>query len=473
MGPKPPGPAKPPTPVPPAKPAKPATPAKPAVPGKPAVPPKPAVPGIVDVPCSVPHLLTAIRAANGTAAPETLRLAPGCTYRLTAGANPFHPVNGLPVVTGTLTVDGQGATITRVATAPRFRILLVARTGRLTMYDTTISGGSATDCPAYPDVPGMACGGGIANLGQMFLTRSRVTGNRAESKLYAQGAGIDNPGNATVRSSVVSGNTVAYSGSDRGGAAAGGGIANDGPLTVEGAQVINNVAWVREGTRSFAFGSGLAGMAQSTVKNSVVRNNRSSAPGGFARAAVTNSAPAASGGMTVTGSFVRGNVADAPDGTAQGGGITNSAFMTVDNTHISGNTVTAQDGTARGGGIRLGPGSELKLLRSSVVGNVVDAAEGVAQGGGVDNPDGGTLASTGARILNNTVTAQDGTALGGGLYHAVGTSTLDRTVINGTRAIDGGGIFRRSGTVRLLGSQVMFNTPNNCRPTDSVRGCVG
>ncbi|MEU2162984.1 hypothetical protein QRN89_14130 [Streptomyces chengbuensis] len=437
------------------------------------MPPKPAVPGIVDVPCSVPHLLTAIRAANGTAAPETLRLAPGCTYRLTAGANPFHPVNGLPVVTGTLTVDGQGATITRAATAPRFRILLVARTGRLTMYDTTISGGSATDCPAYPDVPGMACGGGIANLGQMFLTRSRVTGNRAESKLYAQGAGIDNPGNATVRSSVVSGNTVAYSGSDRGGAAAGGGIANDGPLTVEGAQVINNVAWAREGTRSFAFGSGLAGMAQSTVKNSVVRNNRSSAPGGFARAAVTNSAPAASGGMTVTGSFVRGNVADAPDGTAQGGGITNSASMTVDNTHISGNTVTAQGGTARGGGIRLGPGSQLKLLRSSVVGNVVDAAEGVAQGGGVDNPDGGTLASTGARILNNTVTAQDGTALGGGLYHAVGTSTLDRTVINGTRAIDGGGIFRRSGTVRLLGSQVMFNTPNNCRPTDSVRGCVG
>ncbi|MEV0925977.1 hypothetical protein AB0I99_12715 [Streptomyces spongiicola] len=427
----------------------------------------------MDVPCSVPHLVSAVRAANGTATPQTLRLAPGCTYRLTAGANPFHPVNGLPVVTGTMTVQGQGATITRVATAPRFRILLVAGTGRLTLHDTTISGGSATDCPAYPDVPGMVCGGGIANLGRMFLTRSRVTGNRAESELYAQGAGIDNPGNATVRSSIVSGNTVAYTGDERDGAAAGGGIANDGPLTVEGAQVIDNLARVREGTGSFAFGSGLAGMAQSTVKNSVIRNNRAYAPGGFARAALSNSAPGPTARMTVTGSFVRGNVADAPDGTAQGGGITNSALMTVDNTHVSGNTVTARGGTARGGGIRLGPGSELKLLRSSVAANVVDAAEGMARGGGLDNPEGGTLATTRSRIVDNRVTAREGTALGGGLYHAGGTSTLDRTVVSGTRAIDGGGIFRRSGTVRLLGSQVVFNTPNNCRPTDSVRGCVG
>lgn len=443
----------------------------PAVPAAPAAPP--AKPGTGEVPCSVPELVAAISAANRKAGAETLRLTPRCVYRLTAGANPFHPVNGLPVITDELTIDGRGATITRVASAPRFRVLLVGTTGMLTLHSTTISGGSATDCPAYPDVPGMVCGGGISNLGSMVLTRSKVTANRAESELYAQGGGIDSPGNATVRSSVVSGNTVAYKGSENGGAAAGGGIANDGPLTVEGAQVINNMAWVRENTESFAFGSGLAGLAQTTVKNSVVRGNRSLAPGGFARAALTNGASPELGRMTVTGSFVQGNLADAPNGVAQGGGITNNTLMTVSNTHVSGNRVAARGGTARGGGIRLGPKAVLELSRSSVVGNVVSALEGTAQGGGLDNPDGGRLTGTRSRILRNSVSAPDGTALGGGLYQAVGTTTLDRTVVSGTRAIDGGGIFKRSGTVTLTDTQVVFNTPNNCRPSESVPGCVG
>src|SRR5690348_6262497 len=81
------------------------------------------------VPCSGPGgggagLIAAINAAN-TGGGGTIRLAAGCTYRLTKADNTgaLGP-NGLPVITSAITIKGAGAAIARRSSQP-FRILEV------------------------------------------------------------------------------------------------------------------------------------------------------------------------------------------------------------------------------------------------------------------------------------------------------------------------------------------------------------
>ncbi|WP_327250755.1 hypothetical protein [Streptomyces sp. NBC_01244] len=443
-----------------------------------AVPAPAAHAAAVQVRCSVPDLIAAIGAANDSPGPDTLQLARGCTYKLTA-PDPENPGNGLPVITSEITIDGRGATIRRDERGhkvPKFRILLVGPTGDLTLTRTTISGGFATDCPAFPDPPGLACGGGISNTGKMSVTRSKFSGNTSKSDVFAQGGAIDNPGTASVSETEVTGNHVIYSGSDNGGGAAGAAIANDGPLTVTHSRLTGNTATVTKDTQSFAFGAGIISFAETTVEDTIISKNRSFAPGGFARATVSNGIPAP-GRLTVTGGAISDNTSDAPHGVAQGGGIANNALMTVSKVKISGNRAVAKDGTARGGGVRVGPFGTLDLTDSHITGNTADAPNGTAQGGGLDNPDGGTLTARHNKVLRNTATAEDGTAQGGGLYHAggttgLGTTTLEENTITHNRAGDGGGIFKASGVLTVNGDVIRDNQPNNCSPAGAVPGCT-
>ncbi|WP_407840970.1 hypothetical protein ACE1OC_38700 [Streptomyces sp. DSM 116496] len=445
-----------------------------------AVPAPAAHAAAVQVRCSVPDLVAAINAANGSPGPDTLRLAHRCTYKLTA-PDPANPGTGLPVITSEITIDGRGATIKRDERGhevPKFRILLVGPTGNLALTRTTISGGFATDCPAFPDPPGLACGGGISNLGKMAVTRSKITGNTSRSDVFAQGGGIDNPGTGSVSETEVTANHVIYSGSDIGSGAAGGAIANDGPLTVTDSRLTGNTATVTENTQSFAFGAGIISFAETTVESTVISKNRSFARGGFARATVSNGIPAP-GRMTITGGSITDNTSDAPNGVAQGAGIANNALMTVSGVKISGNRAVAENGTARGGGVRVGPFGTLDLTDNHITGNTAEAVGGTAQGGGLDNPDGGSLTAKRNKILHNTVTAKNGTAQGGGLYHAggsegLGRTTLEENTITKNRAGDGGGIFKApSGVLTLNGDDVRANRPNNCSPAGTVPGCTG
>ncbi|MFD6889649.1 hypothetical protein [Streptomyces sp. NPDC059957] len=443
-----------------------------------AVPAPAAHAATVQVRCSVPDLVAAINAANGSPGPDTLRLARKCTYKLTA-PDPVSPGNGLPVITSEITIDGRGATIKRDQhghKVPKFRILFVGPTGNLTLDRTTISGGFATDCPAFPDPPGLSCGGGISNTGRMTVTRSKITGNTSRSDVFAQGGGIDNPGTGSVSETEVTGNHVVYSGSGLGNGAAGGAIANDGPLTVTDSRLTGNTATVTEDTQSFAFGAGIISFAETTVENTVISKNRSFARGGFARATVSNGIPAP-GRMTITGGSITDNTSDAPDGVAQGGGIANNALMTVSGVKISGNRAVAENGTARGGGVRVGPFGTLDLTDSHITSNTAEAPDGTAQGGGLDNPDGGSLTAKRNKVRHNTVTAKGGTAQGGGLYHAggaqgLGSTTLEENTITHNRAGDGGGIFKASGVLTLNGDVVRANQPNNCSPAGTVPGCT-
>lgn len=88
-------------------------------------------------------LISAIEAANAIPDPDTICLAAGSTYTLTAAHNTQSGANGLPPITTDITIVGNGATITRDPAAPPFRLLLVTATGALTLEDVTLAGGLA------------------------------------------------------------------------------------------------------------------------------------------------------------------------------------------------------------------------------------------------------------------------------------------------------------------------------------------
>jgi hypothetical protein len=103
-----------------------------------------------------------------------------------------YGATGLPVVTSAIIIQGNGATIRRAITAPEFRIFAVGVGGRLTLQQTTVSGGR---------LPATFVGGGVYNKGTITLTNSTIAGNVA-----SYGGGVFNNGTFTMTGSTVSGN---------------------------------------------------------------------------------------------------------------------------------------------------------------------------------------------------------------------------------------------------------------------------
>ncbi|MBO3680248.1 hypothetical protein [Streptomyces sp. NEAU-YJ-81] len=74
----------------------------------------------------------------------TVSLAAGGVYTLSSvAATGANGPDGLPVITGNVTLTGTGATIRRSPSAPDFRIAEIAPGGQLTVSGVTLSGGRA------------------------------------------------------------------------------------------------------------------------------------------------------------------------------------------------------------------------------------------------------------------------------------------------------------------------------------------
>lgn len=69
------------------------------------------------------------------------RLLSGSVHQPSGIHNPTYGSTGLPVITSAITIHGNGSTIPRVPTAPKFRILAAGGGGYLKLQSTTISGG--------------------------------------------------------------------------------------------------------------------------------------------------------------------------------------------------------------------------------------------------------------------------------------------------------------------------------------------
>ena len=238
-------------------------------------------------------------------------------------------------------------------------------------------------------------GGGIDNDGTLTLTNCTIFQNVA-----VRGGGIRNSGTLTLIKSTVDAN---------GAGVTGGGIYNDGTLTLTNSTISRNSA-----TQS---GGGIYNAAERdlTLTNSTVSGNMVVSDGDLLQGGgIYND-----GTLTLTNSTVSGNRAElvsVPGGglaNAHGGGIYNAVFsdVTLTNSTISGNrAIRASDnllGQAVAGGI-YNDGLSVTLTASTVADNVA------ADVGGIFNnpnprgppelppPDGGHLTLTSSIVARNT-----------------------------------------------------------------------
>ncbi|WNZ24958.1 DUF4347 domain-containing protein [Leptolyngbya sp. NK1-12] len=238
----------------------------------------------------------------------------------------------------------------------------------------------------------------IYGNGAPFLT---ISGNNA-SRVF-------NISSGTV---LLSGLTIASSRVTGGG---GGGIRNNGNLTVQFCTFSGNSA---------SNGSGIANFGTVTVNSSTFSNNSAVFGGGIDNF----------GSLTVNSSTFSGNSA------SQGGGILNDGSLTVNSSTFSGNSA------GFGGGILNNRGT-LTVNSSTFSGNSASNS-----GGGIANF--GNLTVNGSYFLNNQ--ASDN---GGGIAQSIGTSTLIGNVISQNSATNqGGGVFSDSGTVYLQLNNISSNT---------------
>jgi hypothetical protein len=191
------------------------------------------------VAASVPDLIAAINAANRTAEADTITLAAGTTFTLTAVDNTTDGPTGLPVIEdrgGDLTIVGNGDVMERsTATGtPAFRLFDVSAGASLKLTNLTLQGGLALGTVISPTAPMPARGGAIFSRGASTLDGVIVQSDTAQG---AEG----------------------YHGwwAGPGGQAAGGGIYSEGTLTLEGSTIRTNTALGGKGADGFVIGADL------------------------------------------------------------------------------------------------------------------------------------------------------------------------------------------------------------------------
>ncbi|MFI0817136.1 right-handed parallel beta-helix repeat-containing protein [Streptomyces sp. NPDC021098] len=281
----------------------------------------------------IPGLISAINDANTSGG--RIRLASHCTYTLTAADNPD---DGLPEITGNVTISGRDTTIRRDPDATdSFRIFHVVDGGVLTLKSLTVSGGIS-----------LTFGGGIANEGgTLNLDDSAVKGNRAVT-----GGGIENDGGElNLDRTTVERNTAANFG---------GGINNDvnGTMTMKSGALLNNRAVTNNG-------GGLENrVGTATLESVSIRGNSAIFGGGLRNVNLST--------LNLKSTTVRDNIAE------RGAGLANNASTAT----LVRSLVTRNIAITAGGGIYIEGDADTTLTDTRVVNNRPDncAPEGSVPG---------------------------------------------------------------------------------------------
>ena len=357
----------------------------------------------------VSGLITAITNANSSGTPTTICLTDS-TYTLTAVDNTdTSGPNGLPVITGDITIYGNNAIIQRDATAPAFRLFKVDSGGQLTLQAVTLNGGDA----------GTGAGGGVRNLGTLTLIDARVENGSA-----VWGGGLHNLGTLSLTNGQVLNNSA-----DHGGGLYGG----DGSLTVTGTTITGNSANNNGG------GIYMASDTDLTLTNATLTNNDADASAGLG------------GGLYMNGDSIAIDGGDISSNDAyRGGGVyVNQASISA--LLDGGLTVNSNHASNDGGGLYVVSGVSLTLDAVTLDGNHADD-----DGGGIYTN--GTLTVTDSAITNNT---SDDDA--GGIYNS-GTLSLTDTAVDSNSAdsvVGAGGGIRDNGTTTLTGGSVSGNSAHD------------
>ena len=208
--------------------------------------------------CLNSSLISSITTANTSTRGATVTLPRGCTYTLTAANNATDGGTGLPVITGKVTITGNGATIARSAAAgtPAFRIFDVASSGSLTLNAVVLANGLAND--------GQSGGGAVNSHGTLAVSGSTFTGNQSPAATGVSGGAIASSAKLTIATSTFSDNL----------AQEGGGVFTEGTASITTTTFSNNTATI------FGGGGIVSAAGTTTVSASTFIGN--SGPGGGA-----------------------------------------------------------------------------------------------------------------------------------------------------------------------------------------------
>jgi hypothetical protein len=253
----------------------------------------------VDVPCDAQALVAAVDDAN-TEGYGTLRLASHCNYALTRPSATGRGPDGLLINGNVQIIGGTSTHISRSPAAVPFRIIEVAAGAVLDLRSVFISGG-LTDAT----FPTNDTGGGILNSrGTITLFRTTITANTADN-----GAGISNDSAqlTVVRTRIENNHTRASGGG-------GGGLYNDGSLTIDGSLIRGNYA----NTNGGGIYNGQGGRAEA-YRTTFDRNTVHANGGGIYNAA--------DGRMVVQQTMVERNTAANGGGIFNGGGPNRVALI--------------------------------------------------------------------------------------------------------------------------------------------------
>jgi len=326
----------------------------------------PAAYGGTAVGCTTTDLVNAVTTANSHGG-GTLSLAANCNYTLSSGPyNDNDGPDGLPIITAPLIINGGGATISRSASAPHFRLLEVSSS--LTVNNLTLSGGNAPSFTSSHLGLIASLGGGVLNHGTLTLNHSTVSSNTA-----SQG-GFQYPNAGGL----------------------GGGINNAGELTLNASTVTDNVA----GT---GCGGGIYGGQPGTstlLINSIVYGNTAGSGGGLCLSWVGGGSLTGGGSpsssISITGSTIAANTAEnaANNGSSNGGPGNGGG---IDNTNDNAGAEVA------------GVGSRLTITNSTISGN------SAANGGGVYSASEGIAPPIGSFDMSYSTIADNSASNGGGI----------------------------------------------------------
>jgi hypothetical protein len=317
----------------------------------------------------------------------------------------------------------------------------------------------------------VAFGGGIDNSGNLTLSNTEITENVAGSTAtegsvatVARGGGIYNhpQGVLTLDRSVVNDNGARVTSSDSY-AARGGGILDDGVLTLSNSRVTGNSAELSSSlpgsifapdSVAHAVGGGIAIADQegsATIAASTISGNSTSAANAVSDALVDAGGIDVEGTLVLNNSRVEGNrlrASVAPtsgsNAAALGGGVESggdTSTVAVNNSIVDGNVAEAQSGS--GGAFVLGAGiaddDTVTLHHTEVAGNSGSASGsfGLAFGGGIANSDYDQrpphLTLVASLLSGNALSGSPGfTLLGGGLFsgNALFLTPIAATVVH-------------------------------------------
>ncbi len=412
------------------------------------------------------QLVAAINIANGSVATDIIELTDDIV--LTAVDNDSSGPNGLPAITTSLVLVGNGHSISRDTSAPQFRLFAVLGGffgyGELTLDNVRVADGDLSSAvpPASPCFANLdICGGAIIVLaGDLTLRNGAILQNNAA---YS-GGGIFTAGSRVhLADSYLLGNRADYGGavasqplsagelrirhtefSDNESAVAGGAISNGTTMVISDSIFTGN----RVTTAASSFGGGgaiyntsIRGQAQITT--SLLTDNEA-----FKGGAIMN--------FNAADLILRNcDVVANRVGFGSGGGIYNDgsgAVLTIIDSRVNDNDASVFFGS--GGGIFSGDGGSLILENCEVTRNLAS------------NDGGGAVASAGrianSRIENNRSVSGEG----GGLYHSglKGLEIIASSISGNMARYDGGGLATFVGTsnqpagISISDSRISSNT---------------